>query len=160
MARHSKVDSPAELASGSGATRTRFVQKRGYYAVHHWAEERGEHPFLIVDDAAIFRGDGSAHAERKEGPVYEVQPGGTPAVPTGRVFLRFAKHVDAEKREDEIRKAGYRVVEKIKWAPQAVWVEASSGEVADSLRNLNKLERIDDVENVEAQMIMPAATRV
>jgi hypothetical protein len=161
MDRHSAVDSPSELASGSGKTRTRFVQKEGFYAVHHWTEDdEPEHPILVLDDAAVFRGNSSGNEVRKEGPVYESQPGGTPAIPTGRVFVRFAETVKASAREKDIRSAGYRVVQALPWAPQAVWVEADTGGVVESLRNIDRLERIKDVVHVEPQMLMPAATRV
>jgi hypothetical protein len=161
MDRHSVVDSPSELASGTGKTRTRFVQKEGFYAVHHWTDEdEPEHPILVLDDAALFRGDSSGSEGRKEGPVYESLPGRTPAIPTGRVFVRFAEPLKASAHEKEIRRAGYRIVQTLPWAPQAVWVEADTGGVAESLRNLDRLERIKNVVHVEPQMLMPAATRV
>jgi hypothetical protein len=156
-----EVDPPPEIALGSGATRTRFVPKRGFYAVHGWDEEQSdEHPVLVLDATAVFRGSRSARPRRKEGPVYESKPGGTPAVPTGRVFVRFPKTIAAESRAAQLRNAGYRIVSTMSWAPHTAWVESTTGDVADSLRNLHKLEQVKDIEHVEPQMLMPAAARV
>jgi hypothetical protein len=158
---HAKVDSPVELASGSGATRMQYRQKPGYYAIHHWDDDAGtDSPVLRLDDAAIFFGEESSSAGQKSGPVYEAQPDGTPAVPTGRVFVRFEDSVRAESRESAVRKAGYRLVQVPAWAPHTAWVEALTGDVADSLCNLGKLQQLRDVENVEPEMLMPVRTRV
>jgi hypothetical protein len=160
MDSNNKVDTPSEITFGSGALRTHFTRKRGFYAIHNWTGKRTTGgPEFVLDDAAIFRGDASDSNDRKEGPVYEVQPAGTAAVPTGRVFVRFRESIDAGSREKAIRKAGYRIVKLPPWAPHTVWVEAASGTIADSLRNLNELQALDDIEHVEPQMLMPAATR-
>jgi len=93
------------------------------------------------------------------GPVYALQPGGTVAVPTGRVFIRFKEHVSVEDRLREIEQAGYEVAQRIGYAPHAAWLQARSNEIADALTGIPVLEKIADVENVEPQMLMQRANR-
>jgi hypothetical protein len=159
MATRKKVDSPKRFTLGSGERKVLFVERPELYAIHGWKtneETAAGVPVLVLEDTAVFRRD--SRNERYD-PVYEVQPGGTPAVPTGRVFVRFASSVNATARRNQIRSAGYHIVQELPYAPQAAWVEANSGDVQDSLRNLDKLKKLDDVENVEPQMLMPAARR-
>jgi hypothetical protein len=160
MGVHHEVDWLPDIAFGAGDQKTHFVPKHGFYAVHHWGEgSPRENPVLVLDDAAVFEGDSSGDAGRKEGPVYEALPGRITAVPTGRVFVRFAKSVSANSREFSIRNAGYEIVQQPAWAPHTAWVEAITGDVIESLRNMDRLWQINEVENVEPQMLMPAATR-
>lgn len=111
----------------------------------------------------VFRGE---VGERKRaaspgevGPVYTLQPGGTPAVPTGRVFIRFKEGVLAEERLREIEQAGYEIAQLIEYAPHAAWLRPRSGEIVDALTGIQALEKITDVDNVEPQILMPRASR-
>lgn len=106
---------------------------------------------------------GSRAAEGVEdallGPVYRRDPGGGLAVPTGRALVRFSEGVAADDQRDELAKAGYAVEEILRYAPHAAWVRASSGEIADALRDLSRLEELAQVENVEPQLLSEAAPR-
>ena len=85
--------------------------------------------------------------------MYALEPDGDRAVPSGRVFVRFAAGVQAAERSDALSRAGYEVLDIPLYAPQAAWVGAAGGDMAAALRGLVRLEGIEDVENVEPQML-------
>ena len=87
------------------------------------------------------------------GPIYALQPGGSSAIPTGLVFVRFKSGVRSTERLREIEDAGYEISETVEYAAEAVWVRAKSGDIADALKGIDELEKIADVENVEPQML-------
>jgi hypothetical protein len=93
------------------------------------------------------------------GPVYAAQPGGTTAVPTGQIFIRFKDGVQVEDRRTQIEQAGYEITQRVEYAPQAAWLQSRSGEIADALAGIQALEKIADVENVEPQMLMQRSLR-
>ena len=65
---------------------------------------RAKPPRKIVTDRAAYR--------KKEGDKtkYALEPSGIPATATGRVFVRFAEHVDAASRTNDIASAGFKIV--------------------------------------------------
>ena len=138
----------------------------GYYATH------GKQPGPPARDAvhlfnegaiAVFKGlpDQAtvAAAPDKLSPVYALVPGGSPAVPTGLIFIRLADGIPIGKLKEEIRRAGYEVAESLAYAPNAAWLRARSGKIEDSLGGLKALEKLPDVESVEPQMLMESARR-
>lgn len=98
--------------------------------------------------------DDASGADTAGGAIYRMQPGGSTAKPTGRVFIRLTDGINISERSDEIEKAGYEIAEKIDYAPNAGWLTERSGSVAKALAGIEKLESIKDVENVEPQMLM------
>ena len=120
---------------------------------------------LLLDDGAIavFQGEPGEAAEASQAgsltPVYGLQPSGLPAVPTGQVFIRFAEGVKAEDHRQEINQAGYELVESPVYAPQAAWLRAQSGDIAEALVGIPRLEQLPDVENVEPQMLKESVRR-
>lgn len=114
-------------------------------------------------DAISVEPAGSRAAESAEdahpGPVYRRVPGGGLAVPTGRVLVRFSEGVAADEQRDELARAGYAVEEILGYAPHAAWVRAGSGQIADALRDLPRLEGLAQVEHVEPQLLSQAARR-
>jgi len=120
---------------------------------------------LLLEDGAIavFRGEldeaGMTVQSGALSAVYGLQPSGLLAVPTGRVFVRFAEGVKAESRRQEINRAGYELIESLSYAPHAAWLRARSGDIADALAGIPRLEQLPDVENVEPQMLMESVPR-
>lgn len=53
----------------------------------------------------------------------------------------------------------YELVESLAYAPQAAWLRAPAGDIADALAGLPRLEQLPDVENVEPQMLMESVRR-
>lgn len=142
------------------------MRKTDYYAEH------GRQPDTPAPGAALlFNGGAIAVFHGKPardkdlqppaalGPVYELHPGGAPAVPTGLVFIRFREGVDVTSRQQEIEGTGYEVAQKPPFASNAAWLRARSGNIADALTGIPKLEALPDVENVEPQMLMESTPR-
>ncbi|HEX7241153.1 MAG TPA: hypothetical protein VF263_12845 [Longimicrobiaceae bacterium] len=92
------------------------------------------------------------------GPVYAL-PGGTLAVPTGRVLLRFREGVDAAARAEEVRGAGFRLEGALPHAPHAAWVAPESGGIADALRGIGRLLRLAEVEGADPELLSERAFR-
>ena len=163
------VDFPRELQVGTSSNASVYVRLPGFYAVHGWrADTPGPKPVQTLEegDIAIMQGepDPAAVTAARDtlSPVYSPQSGGAArsmAVPTGRVFIRFADGVKVGDRETEIRKAGYAVDQKLDYAPNAAWLSARSGSIADALNGISALQKIGDVENVEPQMLLEASRR-
>jgi hypothetical protein len=160
---------PTELRVGAGEKAQVYKRLPGHYAVHGARKAAGgpEPLQTFADgDVALFEGEpdaasGSAAAAGAEklSPVYTLHPGGSMAVPTGQVFIRFADSVKTEDRREEIETAGYEVEQKLDYAPNAAWLRASSGNIADALNRIDELQKLKDVENVEPQMLMHAPRR-
>lgn len=93
------------------------------------------------------------------GPVYRQEPAGTVAVPTGRVFIRFAEGERAEDHRAELAASGYELEQVPSYAPHAAWARPVSGNVSDALRDLDPLKRIPDVEHLDPQFLVQAARR-
>ena len=176
------ADYPQTLSVGTGPNSSVYTRLRGFYAIHGWRPDTpGAVPVQTFEEDAIAllqgepepargeadsaRGEadpGVAVAPEKLSPVYALQSGGAAgsmAVPTGRVFIRFADGVGVGNRESAIRNAGYEVDQKVDYAPNAAWLRARSGSIADALNGIETLRKIADVENVEPQMLMQASYR-
>ncbi len=137
-----------------------FTIKPGYYAEHHpqaGDTARNAEAFFDQDDIAVFRGEPPQNSFAS--PVYELQPGGSPAVPSGRIFIRFRDGVKASSRKADIEASGYRFLEEAPYAPNAAWLTSESDSIADALVGISKLEALQDVENVEPQMLMKSSGR-
>lgn len=157
---------PRQIRANMTASAPLYVRKADYYAVHQRpASLPAPGAVLLLDDGAIaiFPGEpdeaGVTAQAGRLSPVYGLQPSGLPAVPTGRVFVRFAAGVQAESRRQEINRAGYEVVESLAYAPHAAWLRARSGDIADALAGIPQLEQLPDVENVEPQMLLESVRR-
>ncbi|MCI0390702.1 MAG: hypothetical protein MOB07_18300 [Acidobacteria bacterium] len=161
---------PREVRSSTQRPTTVYTLLPDQYAVHRQGSREtlpSEGATTVMSEGEttieVFRGDAN---ERRQGaspgavgPVYALQPGGTPAIPTGRVFIRFKEGVAVEERIREIEQAGYEIAQTIEYAPHASWLRARSNEIADALAGIRALEKIADVENVEPQMLMRRASR-
>jgi hypothetical protein len=140
----------------------------GHYAVHrpvHDSPPSEDAVTALMEDNSmieVFRGNPDRRQRSlpgRIGPVYALQPGGRPAVPTGRVFIRFKEGTAVEDRLREIAEAGYEIADRISYAPHAAWLRARSADIADALAGIEALEEIADVENVEPQMLTQRASR-
>jgi hypothetical protein len=156
---------PQQVRAGKEGAAATYLRQPDYYAVHDRPPDRPapDARQLLNDGAiAIYQGDPDDRPDSGEGtlgPVYALQPGGTPAVPTGLVFVRFAGGVPAEARRSAFQQAGYQIVKSPRYAPHTAWVRSRSGDMAAALEGVPALERLPDVENVEPQMLMASSPR-
>jgi hypothetical protein len=101
----------------------------------------------------------SASSNSRISPVYRLGDRGPLAVPTGKVFVRFKDRDSLEKHRKEIERAGFKVVQSLPYAPQAGWVEPSSGKIEDAITRFDTLNQIRGVEAVEPQMLLERQRR-
>jgi hypothetical protein len=159
-------DFPQKIQSATGATYSQLLE---HYAVH-W--QRADKAPSVEAIATLYQGEqlieifkgeaGKLPIQADRGfatPVYALQPDGSPAVPTGQIFVRFKEGTSAEEHRPDIEAAGYEIARLVSYAPQAAWLRARSGKVADALGNVKTLEKIADLENAEPQMLTAKANR-
>ena len=158
---------PHEVRSSTQQPSLVYTRLLDHYAVHRLQADRPPSADAVIafiegeELIEVFRekADERQDPPGKIGPVYTLQPRGTPAVPTGRVFIRFKEGLPVEARLQEIERAGYEIAQRLEYAPHAAWLRARSGEIADALTRIPALEQIADVENVEPQMLMQRENR-
>ena len=119
---------------------------------------------VIADDEeqafVVYRGSPERQSAAEDaGPVYSAGAGGPLAVPTGRVFIRFAEGIRPEERREEIAAAGFEIERTLPYAAGAAWLRPRGREVAIGLSALSNLEAIPGVLHLEPQMLMARATR-
>ena len=160
---------PQEVRSSTQQPSAVYTRLPGHYALHGQRSEAAPPEDVVAtlsegeDKMEVVRGEAGARklsaAPDEVIPVYALHPGGTPAVPTGQVFIRFKEDVTVEARRGEIERAGYEIAQSLDYAPHAAWLRARSGKIADALTDIPGLEKIADVENVEPQMLTQRASR-
>jgi hypothetical protein len=159
------VKFPRQIAVSSSVGQQTYTVAPGLYAIHGNAKSQAKDAEYVLNEGeiAVFKGlpenATAADATEKLSPVYTLVPGGTPAVPTGLVLVRFAGGNAVSDRKDEIKNAGYEVAETLSYAPNAGWLRARSGDIADALAGLKKLKEMPSVESIEPQMLMESARR-
>lgn len=160
---------PPEVRSSTQQSSVIYTRLAEHYALHRQPSDMplSEDAVTVMsaDETLIEVFQGKADKRKrtgssgKVGPVYTLGPGGTLAVPTGRVFIRFQEGIAVATRRQEIEQAGYEIAQSITYAPHAAWLQACSGEIADALTDIPTLEKIAGVDNVEPQMLMHRASR-
>ncbi len=151
-------DFPERLRASTERPEASYTRVPGYHAVHHGREQAdttGAVMTLKEEGIAVYRGEPDENHPDTISltPVYSLQPSGPLAVPTGKVFIRFAQGVEAASRRQEIESAGYEIAQISKYTPHTAWLQSTSSTIAHSLSNIHALESLADVENVEPQML-------
>lgn len=161
---------PQQIRSSTHPSAALYSRESGYYAVHY------KQPGTVAPGAILQLNEGAIAVFPGEpdepenvlhltstagivGPIYTLQPGGSFAIPTGLVFIRFAKGVEVDTQHEAIQNAGYEVAQSLSYAPNAAWLRAPSGSLLEALRGISRLESIPHVEAVEPQMLMPSTPR-
>jgi hypothetical protein len=151
-----------EVRSNEGQV-VRYQLAREFYArSSNVPHSPGERIVQRLDDRfAIFQGQPSSGSigEGDVLPVYRAQPSGMFAIPTGRLWVRFAEGIDATQMRERVEKAGCTLEELPPWAANSAWVRAGSGKVADALAAVPVLQKSPGVEYVEPQMLLPSARK-
>jgi hypothetical protein len=139
-----------------------FEQKPGWYALHGEPLPAAEAVLLFKPEAiAVLPGvpAGPLATGQSLSPVY-AQPGiGALAVPTGQLFIRFRPGESALAHRAALEQAGCRIAAAPDHAPEAAWLRARSGRVADALGCVARLRQLEGVESVEPQLLMGRALR-
>lgn len=151
---------PQQIRIGKDAP-VLYSRQPGYYAVHYKQPSAIASTAALVlneGEIAVFAGEPKSAITDTLSPVYKLQ-GGSLAVPTGLVFIRFAENVDVESQQTAINQAGYEVAQILAYAPYAAWLRAKSGKMSDAFKGIARLEALPNVENVEPQMLMERRKR-
>jgi hypothetical protein len=155
-------DPPRALDAPGRPREARYARDDELVAAHGAPPSGGEGaPISTLEGGSITvwrAGEAPGPADRL-GPVYRAGPGGPLAVPTGRIFVRFAEGERAEDRRDALAAAGYALESSPGFAPHTAWVRPASGRVADALGDLARLRELAGVEHVEPQLIAESHRR-
>jgi hypothetical protein len=139
-----------------------FEQTPGRYALHGEPLPAAEGVLRFEPDAiAVLPGApaGPLAPGQSLSPVY-AQPGtGALAVPTGRLFIRFRPGESALDHRAALEQAGCRITEVPDHAPEAAWLRACDGGLAEALGCVARLRQLEGVESVEPQLLMVRALR-
>ncbi len=139
---------PREILASSKPEAQTYKVLPGHYAIHE-----------AEDKVTVLTGSPEAVPKGKVTPVYSLIPNGSPSVPTGLSFIRFGEGIAVSDREAELQQAGYEIASTVSYAPNAAWIRARSGKIADGLAGLKALEKLPGVENVEPQMLSDSPRR-
>lgn len=155
---------PAELEvrSTEGAVARYQLAPEFYASSSGQSLSATDRPVARLDEnIAVFEGPApkGEGAAGKVMPVYRAQPSGAFAIPTGRIWVRFAEGVKATLQREALAKLGFSLEESPSWAPQAAWVRASSGKIADTLAAAARLSVLPKVEQVEPQILTALARK-
>jgi len=159
------TDYPAHVRSENDGTT--FERRLDLYAVRKPADEPGPDGRAAI--ASLADGDEvfTVHAgepprtrsAEEVGPVYSAGPDGPLAIPTGRVFVRFADGVRAEDRRAAFEATGFKIDKLLPYAPNAAWLRPSRGGIAAALPRATDLGKLPDVVHVEPQLLLQRALK-
>jgi hypothetical protein len=142
-----------------------FQRRDGMYAVRAGgADDCAGCRARIADGArssvAVYEGHPPA-ARRSDDliPVYSAGPQGPLAVPTGRVFVRFADGTRAEERRGDLEALGFTVERVLSYAPNAVWVTPTRGGPARALEQFEAIASLPGVVHAEPQLLLERARK-
>jgi hypothetical protein len=156
---------------------TKFIASTQHKDVHYYRQTHlfavhGPVPRALQAQVNQILGDGKVSLCRGEvprvpeldllsklSPVYSLGPGSPPAIPTGRVFIRFTEQVAAQDRQGDLARLGYRIVRVTPYTRHTAWLDSVSGTIAEALAGLPDLEQLPDVANVEPEMLKPMARK-
>lgn len=159
---------PREFSVKTSPQPTQYTLAEGYYAVS--GADANVHQAGLVVEFHLEEGGLTvcrkrhgetmpASATRKIGPVYRLGEHGPLAVPTGKVFVRFAEQISLADHRGEIERAGFEISQILSYAPHAGWVEPGSRKIAEAVGRFQELGQIPGVEAVEPQMLMERRSR-
>jgi hypothetical protein len=152
---------PRQISVG-GTGSVLLAQKPGWYALHGQPLPEAS-VILRFEPEAIAVLAGAPAAPPAPGqaisPVYAQAGSDELAVPTGALFLRVRTGDRANDHRDALQQAGFRIAQVPDHAPEAAWLRATSGSIAEALGGLSRLQELPGVESVEPQLLRRRAHR-
>ncbi len=149
---------PSHVRASSKTPKRVFVRRDDLYATSE-ARAKSLHnerrQVAHLDGMVLLKGSPLPHEEAHA--VYA--DGAMLAVPTGKVFVRFAEGEHAVDHAQDLQRAGYEIIEVPVYAPNAAWVRARDRDPASALSHLEDLEKLPGVENVEPEFISECGLR-
>jgi hypothetical protein len=139
-----------------------YEQKPGYVALHGGPlPAQGAVVVFEPEGIAILRGSPPAGLSPGQviSPVYGPKEGEGLAAPTGQIFIRFREGERAEAHRAALERAGFSIALELDHAPQAAWLRARSGSIAEALSGASRLRTLPGVESVEVQLLMQRQPR-
>lgn len=152
---------PRQIAVG-GPGSPLLAQKPGWYALHGEPLPKADVIVLFEPEAiAVLAGTpaGPLAPGQAISPVYAQAGSEELVVPTGALFLRVRTGDRAKDRRAALEQAGYRIASVPDHAPEAAWLRATSGSIAEALDGLGRLRELPGVESVEPQLLRRRAHR-
>jgi hypothetical protein len=153
---------PAEIVVG-GSTPVVLAQKAGFFALH------GEPPPVSTQVVLRFEPERIAvlsgapplplDPNQSVSPVYAAAGSDALAVPTGQLFVRLRQGVAMAAFRAALEPTGCVIAMELDHAPEAAWLRARSGSIAEALGCVARLRGLAEVENVEAQLLMQRVPR-
>lgn len=125
---------------------------------------KGDVPGTVVerfegDDLAVIPLDSARDVDPgRIGPVYRDRAGGL-TVPTGRVLVSFGEDDEARAHARAFASVGFELLEVLRYAPHAAWVQPLGAGPAEALARLERLRSLPGVTRVEPQLLMPSEPR-
>ena len=112
---------------------------------------------LTGDDVSILRGTPPADAAPAFEllPVYTAVKDATPAVATGRIFLRLEEGTPIDTVRGDIEALDFRIDEVPIYAPHCAWLEPKSERIDEALSKLDRLRALPSAAHVEPQLLRP-----
>src|SRR5262249_24583936 len=128
---------PKVVSADSGSDR-KYHLVASHFAVHGISTQAGSEPAMefVPEKITVYPIHRFTSMEQTRGetsPVYSLQPDGSLAVPTGRVFVRMGRARRFVYHEGDFRAAGYEIDHAVPYAPNAGWLRPSSSSIAASL---------------------------
>ena len=152
---------PRQIAVG-GPGSLLMRQKPGWYALHGEPLPEANVILLFEPEAiAVLAGipAGPLAPGQAISPVYAQAGSDELAVPTGALFLRVRTGDRANDHCAALEQAGFRIAQVPDHAPEAAWLRATSGSIAEALGGLSRLRELPGVESVEPQLLRRSAYR-
>ncbi len=146
---------PRQIAVG-GPGSVLLAQKPGWYALHGEPLPEADVIVLFEPEAiAVLAGApaGPLAPGQAISPVYAQAGSDELAVPTGAIFLRVRTGDRANDHCAALEQAGFHITQVPDHAPEAAWLRATSGSIADALGCLDRLRELPGVESVEPQLL-------
>lgn len=147
---------PKTVKTGAGESRICYSRIPGFAQVIDLAKASGR----PGDGEILFHeNEEAADNDLCAVPLFRREPDGVVSAPTGWILTRAPEGTIIGERESEFNAVGYRITERLSYAPHAAWLCAVSDKVCDALSGIERLAALPGIEAVEPQWISARSRR-